>query len=165
MPDAHNQKHIAKRLDADGKVQVGPDWDTLIERQIREAMESGKFDQLPHHGKSLPNDENPYAGDRAVAFHVLKNAGVAPPWVEANKEVVELLAERDAILKRAASGSVPSVFARKRDRHALTDLVARANRAITRVNAEAPSAITRRRLLDLDGELARYESACLTGDA
>ena len=96
----------------------------------------------------------------ALAFHVLKNAGVAPPWVEANKEVNELLAKRDAILKRAASGAGPSVFARKRDRQALTDLVDSANKQIFKANTEAPTASAYRRPLNLEEELARYESAC-----
>ena len=134
-------------------------WSALIERQIREAMESGHFNELPHQGKPLPNDENPYAGDMALGFHVLKNAGVAPPWIEANKEFNELLAKRDAILKRAASGSAPSVFARKRDRRTLTDLVERANEQIAKVNLEAPTSSAHRRPLDLEDELARYEEA------
>ncbi len=160
MPNARDEKPSAKRVDADGNVQIGPNWDTLIERQIREAMDSGQFKELPHQGQPLPNDENPYAGDMALGFHVLKNAGVAPPWVEANKEVNDLLAKRDAILKRAAAGSAPSVFARKRDRSAISDLVMRANRQIAKVNLEAPSAVAHRRRLDLDDELARYEAAC-----
>jgi len=160
MPEAGDEKPLAKRVDADGDVQVGPTWDTLIERQIREAMETGKFNELPHQGKPLPNDENPHAGDQALAFHILKNAGVAPPWIEANKEANELLAKRDAIVERAAAGKTPSVFARKRDRQALTDLVVRLNKAITKVNLEAPASTKRRPLLDLEEELARYEEAC-----
>jgi len=160
MPDAGDDKSLAKRVDADGNLQVGQNWDTLIERQIREAMESGKFKELPHQGKPLPNDENPHAGDQALAFHILKNAGVAPPWIEANKEANELLAKRDAILERAASGSRPSIFARNKDRQTLTDLVARVNMAIAKVNIEAPASTIRRRLLVLEEELARYEAAC-----
>jgi hypothetical protein len=160
VPDTRDEKRLAKRVDADGNVQFAPNWETLIERQIRQAMEGGQFDELPHRGESLPIDENPYAGEMALGFHVLKNAGVAPPWVEANKEVNELLAKRDAILKRAASGPGPSVFARTRDRRALTELVAQANKSIFKVNAEAPTANVHRRLLDLDDELARYEAAC-----
>ena len=86
-------------------MQVGPDWETLIDRQIREAMEDGQFDNLPHQGEPLPNDDNPYAGELGLAFHVLLNAGVAPPWIEADKEVRELLGRRDAILARAATGT------------------------------------------------------------
>ena len=160
MPGARDKKPFVKRRDADGNLQFAPDWESLIERQIREAMETGKFDGLPHRGKPLPNDENPYAGDMALGFHVLKNAGVAPPWVEANKEVNELLAKRDAILKRAAFGPPPSVFARSRDRQTITDLVESANRAITKLNLEAPTAAPHRPRLDLEAEMARYESAC-----
>jgi hypothetical protein len=160
MPDAPDNKRIAKRLDAEGKIQFGPNWDTLIERQIREAMETGKFNELPHQGKPLPNDENPYAGDMALAFHMLKNAGVAPPWVEADKEVRELLAKRDQIIKRAATGGAPSVFARKRDRESLTRLVKDANTAIAKVNTESPTQREHRRSLVLDDVLAEYEAAC-----
>jgi methylphosphotriester-DNA--protein-cysteine methyltransferase len=160
MPDAPDNKRIAKRIDADGRMQVGPNWETLIERQIREAMEHGKFDELPRRGEPLPNDENPYAGDMALAFHMLKNAGVAPPWVEADKEVRELLARRDHILMRASTGPVPSVFARKRDRETLTKLVTDANAAISKVNAESPTQLPQRRLLVLAQVLADYDAAC-----
>ena len=160
MPDAPDGKRIAKRVDADGNVQFGPNWDSLIERQIREALEAGKFRELPHQGKPLPNDENPYAGEMGLAFHMLKNAGVAPPWVEADKEVRELLAKRDDILRRVANGPAPSGFARKKDRETLTDLVARANGAIARVNAESPTPAQHRKRLNLEEELANYEAAC-----
>ena len=51
------------------------------------------------------------------------------------------------IVVAAAPGSTP-------------DLVARANKQIFKVNAESPTASAHRRLLDLDEELQRYESAC-----
>ena len=134
-----DNKRIAKRIDADGNVQVGPNWDTLIERQIREAMEHGKFDELPRHGEPLPNDENPYATDMALAFHILKNAGVAPPWVGGRQRGSRAARKARHILKRASTGTAPSEFARKRDRATLTDLVASANGAISKVNAKSPA--------------------------
>jgi DnaJ family protein C protein 28 len=160
MPEAPDSKPLVHRRDAEGRLQVGPDWESLIDRQIREAMEEGQFDNLPHQGKPLPNDDNPYAGDRALAFHVLRNAGVAPPWIESDKEVRELLARRDAILARAASEPAPSASARRRDRAALEELVTRINAAIARVNAEAPTDRQHRRPLTLADELARYDEAC-----
>jgi hypothetical protein len=160
MPDVPDDKPFVRRRDAEGRFQVGPTWETLIDRQIREAVEEGKFDDLPYRGEPLPNDENPYAGDWALAFHVLRNAGVAPPWIEADKEVRTLLERRDAILSRAAGGPSPSTIARRRDRRALEDLVARTNRAILEVNAAAPTAGQHRRPLALADELARYERAC-----
>jgi hypothetical protein len=160
MPDAPDNKPLVHRRGADGRMQVGPDWETLIERQIREAMADGQFDNLPHQGERLPNDDNPYAGDMGLAFHVLKNAGVAPPWIEADKEVRGLLERRDAILVRAGTGPSPSASARRRDHAALEELVTRVNASIARVNAEAPTERQHRRSLALAEEIARYEEAC-----
>src|SRR5687768_4787989 len=75
--------------------------ETLIERQIREAMEDGRFDGLPHQGARLPLEDDSAAGDRALAHRVLKNAGVAPGWIEADKTVRALLDERGRLLARA----------------------------------------------------------------
>jgi hypothetical protein len=160
MPDAPDSKPLVHRRGPDGQMQVGPDWETLIDRQIREAMADGQFDNLPHQGERLPNDDNPYAGEQGLAFHVLKNAGVAPPWIEADKEVRELLGRRDAILARAASGPAPSAFVRCRDRAVLEELVPRVNASIARVNAQAPTERQQRRPLVLADELARYDEAC-----
>jgi len=160
MPDAPDNKPSVHRRGPDGRMQVGPDWETLIDRQIREAMAEGKFDNLPHQGEALPNDENPYAGEWGLAYHVLRNYGVAPPWIESDKEVRALLAQHDAILARAATGPAPSAFARRRDRAALEDLVTRINLAIARVNAEAPTDRQHRRPLVVAEALAQYDEAC-----
>lgn len=160
MPDAPDNKRLVHRRGPDGRMEVGPDWETLIERQIREAAEAGQFDDLPHQGRPLPNDDNPLAGDWALAFHMLGNAGVAPPWIEADKEVRDLLARRDAILARAGEGPAPSDFARRRDRTALEELVVGINASIARLNAEAPTDRQHRRPLVLAEELARYDEAC-----
>lgn len=149
-----------RRRDADGRWQLGSSWESLIERQIRQAAQEGAFNDLPYQGQALPNDENPHATDWGLAFHLLKNAGFAPPWIEADKAVRALLERRDVLLARAAGGSPPSEVARRRDRTALEHLIAEANAAITRVNAEAPSARQHRRPLVLADELDRYDEAC-----
>jgi hypothetical protein len=160
MPDAPDNKPVVHRRDAEGRMQVGPDWETLIERQVREAMQQGKFDGLPYQGEPLPDDDNPYAGDWALAFHMLKSAGVAPPWIEADKEVRDLLARRDALVARAAAGPAPTTYALRRDRAALEELVARINAAVAQVNAGAPTTRQHRRPLVLADEIARYDEAC-----
>jgi hypothetical protein len=146
---------VAKRRDAEGKISVGPTWESIVERQIREAMEEGRFDELPYHGEPLPVDDDTTAGERALGFRVLRNAGVAPPWIEADKEVRALLADRDALLGRAAGADVE----RSRRRRELEGIVVAANRAIERLNSEAPTERQHRRLLDLDEERARLEDA------
>ena len=157
---ADPQAKPVRRRDADGNWQIGQSWESLIDRQIREAMEEGSFDNLPHRGEPLPNDENPHAAEWGLAFHVLKNAGYAPPWIEADKQVRELLARRDALIARASKGSPPSEIGRRRDIEVLRKLVKETNAAIARLNSEAPSYRQQRRTLNLADEIAHYEDAC-----
>ena len=130
--------------------------ETLVERQIREAMEDGRFNDLPHQGRRIPIEDDSLSGDRAMAHRLLRNAGVAPAWIEADKAARALHEERDRALARA---SRLSPFARVRAREDFVRLVDAANRAILRVNIEAPTDRQQRRLLDRDVELARFERA------
>jgi len=119
-------------------------------------MEDGAFDDLPHRGDRLPLEDDSAAGDRAMAHRILRNAGVAPGWIEADKTVRALLDERDRLLARAPR---LSPLGRARARKEMTRLVEATNRAIVRVNIEAPTARQHRRPLDLEVELARLEAA------
>jgi len=143
-----------ERRDAEGRREVGPTWESLVERQIREAMEAGAFDQLPHQGERLPIEDDSAAGDRAMAHRMLRGAGIAPPWIEADKEVRRLLAERDRLLERSTR---TSPLSRSRDRAALTRILADVNEAIQRLNSEAPTIRQHRRPLDLDTEMRELE--------
>lgn len=146
----------AQRRDDEGRWQVGRTWESLVDRQIREAMEDGKFDDLPHQGRPLPLDDDSAAGDMALAFRMLRNAGYAPGWIEADKEVRELLARRDTIIARAPRSSP---LGRRRDREELARTVAEHNRAVARLNTEAPTDRQHRLPLDPDAELARLDRA------
>jgi hypothetical protein len=130
--------------------------ETLVERQIRMAIEEGSFDALPHQGSRLPLEDDSAAGDRALAYRMLRDAGVAPGWIEADKAVRALLDERDRLLARAPR---MSHLARPRAREEMRRLVEATNRAIVRVNIEAPTVRQQRRSLDLEVELARLEMA------
>ena len=130
----------------DGTRQVGPTWESLVERQIREAMEEGAFRDLPHQGERLPLEDDSAAGSWALAHRMLRNAGVAPPWIEADKAARAALAEIDRLVARASDA--PAGASRERLRRAATRLVEDANRAIERVNAEAPTDRQHRRPVD-----------------
>jgi DnaJ homolog subfamily C member 28 len=144
-----------QRRDGEGNRQVRPSWESLIDRQIREAMEEGAFEDLPFRGERLPIEDDSAAGEWAMAHRMLRNAGAAPPWIESDKEVRRLLAQRDALLARPRRTSPAG---RERERSELAGLVESLNRAITRVNAEAPTARQHRRLLDVESELARLDA-------
>ena len=105
QPDRRSGRRPVSRLDAEGRRQVAPSWESLVERQLREAMEEGAFDELPYQGERLPMDDDSAAGDWAMAYRMLRNAGAAPPWIEADKDVRRLLERRDAIVSRALRGA------------------------------------------------------------
>jgi Domain of unknown function (DUF1992) len=133
--------------------------ETLIERQIRAAMDEGAFDGLPHQGRRLPLDDDSIAGEWAMAHRMLRNAGVAPAWIEADKIARERLLEIDHLHERA---STMSPLRRSRARAELETIVAAANRAIARVNAEAPTDRQHRRFIELANELERFDLAAAT---
>jgi hypothetical protein len=129
--------------------------ETLVERQIREAMEDGRFDDLPHQGQRLPLTDDSAAGDWAPAFRMMRNAGVAPDWIEADKEARSLLLRRDAVLARAPRAG--SGIARRRDRAELEAVVRGYNDAVRRVNTLAPTLRQHRTFLSLEEELVHLE--------
>ena len=64
-------------------------FESWIDRQIRQAQERGDFDNLPGAGKPLPPpDQNlAYAGDDAMGLQLLKSNDALPAWIELNKEI------------------------------------------------------------------------------
>ena len=144
------------RRDAEGTPLAGHTWESLAERLIREAQERGEFDRLPLHGKPLHNRQNPYAGEMALAYEMLGNAGVAPPWIEADKDARDGLARRDALLDRA--GHSQSLMRRTLHRE-MGSVVSRYNAAVARLNASAPGPRQHRQPMLLSHELATLDAA------
>jgi hypothetical protein len=147
---------MARPTDPDRATDPLVPWERLVERQIREAMEAGAFDDLPYRGRPIPIEDESAAGAWAVAYRMLRNAGIAPPWIEADKDVRAWLAKRDALLGRAPR---TGVLTRPTARAELRRIVFEANRSIERLNAEAPTDRQHRRPLDVDVELAALEAA------
>jgi hypothetical protein len=149
-----------QRRDSEGRLQIGPSWESLVERQIREAMDGGAFDDLPYQGEKLPLEDDSAAGEWAMAHRMLRNAGMAPPWIESDKEARKQLDALEALIARAPTISPAS---HGRARGDLVLIVAAANKAIARVNAEAPTVRQHRRPLDPVIEAARLEEAFAHG--
>ena len=88
-----------------------PRWESWVEQAISEAQERGDFDNLPGRGQRLAIEENREAGDWEMAYHLLKNAEMSPPWMELNREVqaeTAALAEiRDRYCRSLAAVDTP----------------------------------------------------------
>jgi hypothetical protein len=147
-----------KRRDAEGRLQTAHSWESLVERQIREAMDGGAFEDLPYQGERLPLEDDSAAGEWAMAHRMLRNAGLAPPWIESDKEARKQLAALEALIERAPAISPASHGKARKD---LAQVVAAANQAIARLNSEAPTLRQHRRPLDPAAEAGRLERALL----
>jgi len=146
-------------------------WQTLADQRIREAMESGAFDNLPNAGKPLNLEENPHAGDRAMAFHVLKSGGALPRELELGKEadadqemldrlLAELRHRRDTLASKRfvtvrdqRAYNVHRQRARDRYEALLTGMRSR----ILTLNISAPSAL-HRAMPDIAARLAAFDA-------
>ncbi|MBI3749943.1 MAG: DUF1992 domain-containing protein [Chloroflexi bacterium] len=82
-----------ERRDPDGKVHTAHSRESLVEKQLREAMEAGAFQDLPHQGEPRPLEDDSAAGEWAMAHRMLRNVGMAPSWIESDKEARRLLGE------------------------------------------------------------------------
>lgn len=91
------------RKDDDFQRTFIPDWDTWIEKSIREAQERGEFDDLPDHGKPIALDDSPFDPELASAYRTLKNAGYAPTWMEIDREITAGKEEMEQFLQRSVA--------------------------------------------------------------
>ena len=78
-------------------------WQSVVEEKIAAAREHGDFDNLPGAGKPLHLKDNPLAGDWELAFHVLDNAEMSPPWMEMSREIKEGEAELAHLVDRTSA--------------------------------------------------------------
>jgi hypothetical protein len=75
-----------------------PQWESAIDKQIREAQERGDFDNLPGQGQPLPSGSWG-EGEWALAYHVLKQAGETLPWISLGREIEVARARLDSLLQ------------------------------------------------------------------
>ncbi len=78
-----------------------PQWESAVERQIREAQERGDFDALPGRGQPL-TWKNWGEGDWAMAYHVLQQAGETLPWISLARDIEAAEQRLKAMLDEAA---------------------------------------------------------------
>lgn len=77
---------VAKQAGA-GRRAPG-DWQGLVEQRIQDGMERGLFDNLAGAGKPLDLDADRFVPDELkMAFRLLRSTGLAPLWVDMNKEI------------------------------------------------------------------------------
>lgn len=142
-----------------------PDWENHVDRIIREAMQSGAFENLPGEGKPLDLGDETTPEHLRMAYKILKDNDLAPDWILEGKELEVRLAgwykalrsaarayregERDP-LRRLSAESDWRLARRK-----LTEQARELNRAITRFNLKLPPGIGHRPLIAIEREFER----------
>jgi hypothetical protein len=144
------------RRDADGIERTAPTWESLTERLIREAQDEGRFDDLPGQGRPLHLDDDVLAGEMAMAHHLLRNAGAAPPWIETDKSVRRQRERIEELLQRARRSSP---LAADRLRSELEQLADAHDEAVRHLESLAPTPRQRRATLDRAQLRARLAGA------
>ena len=90
-------------------------WESAVDKQIREAEERGDFDALPGYGKPLPRDSWG-SGEWALAYHVLKQAGETLPWIALGRDIEAAESALHKLLLTARN-LPPNERARARERY------------------------------------------------
>ena len=143
-------------------------WESLIDKKIREAMERGEFDNLAGKGEPIDLSENPFEDpDWRTAHRMLRNAGFAPSWIEERKDIDAELAVARSNLARVrlvlhnARNTEHENSAMLRWENALDtfkEKVFELNRRINVWNLKAPAAVFHRKRIDFEAEVRRIQS-------
>ena len=66
----------------------------IAERKLRKAIDEGNFDCSVGKGKPLQGMESPFDDPSwCLSFHIMKNAGIRPLWLEIDLEIRQKLQE------------------------------------------------------------------------
>jgi DnaJ homolog subfamily C member 28 len=146
------------------------DWESSIEKAIREAMERGDFQDLTGRGKPLDLTSNPHTPPEwDLAFKLLQDAGFAPEWIELDKEI---RVANSQILKPfqdyLARPSETRSYGQSREAKLIADFRIRAaelNRLIDDFNLKAPSPRLHHPRIPIEGEVEKFRAAVEKGRA
>jgi len=145
-----------------------------IDELIQKAQERGDFDNLPGAGKPLKLDDESFAGDKALGYHLLKSNNFAPAEIELAKEIRIERERAEAKLakiihqgKSLRSRRVPPFPSQKRAFNAAVEKAATEyeetlrdlNRKILNLSLTAPSQM-HQPFIEVDRLVQNFREAC-----
>jgi len=118
------------------------DFESHIDKILREARENGDFDNLPGKGKPIQwEDETHVPEDQRMAQRLLKNNGFTLDWIEMGKEID---AQYQALQDRLSSARIDRVMGRldqagwKAVAEEITSQIRKLNQSIIGYNLRTP---------------------------
>lgn len=139
-------------------------WRGLVEQRILEGIERGAFDNLAGAGKPQNLEEDAMVPeDMRMAYRLLRSNGLAPLWVQLNREIRDDIERLDRFRSHVAgrwheSNPIQQEHHRREHRARVRDI----NDRILHYNISAPSLHVHLPVLIMDDELAKFEQA-ITG--
>lgn len=140
-------------------------YETFIDRLIREAMEDGRFANLPTSGKplNLDNDDEAHVPDELrMAHKILRDNDLAPDWIMEGKalegkreQILKPLAQAARVYRRAYrdfAAAEAKWAAAQRDFRRQADAY---NRKVLTYNLKVPAGVTHRPQLHIEREIQR----------
>jgi len=128
-------------------------WESIAERKIQEAIEAGEFDNLPHRGKPIFIETNPFQDpSQWMAHHLLRVNGFAPAWIDEASEIDRI---RTSLLGDIAKSRRRHVTDPPDCQRAVDGLRARAaelNRRILAYNLKCPAVQFHKCQFDFEAE-------------
>lgn len=140
-------------------------FESAVDKQIREAIERGDFDGLKNQGKPLDLARDPNVpADWEMAFHLLKNSGYAPDWIETRTQVEREREKLFAPLNRFLAHPPAQESERRRLKEKITEKfrsdAAELNRLIDTFNLKAPTAQVHMRRIRVEDEIEKFLAKC-----
>lgn len=140
-----------------------------LDEQIRQAISEGKFDNLPGKGQPLDLSQNPHEDPSwRLAYNMLRFSGYTLPWIETRKEIEANFEESQKSLARSWSWRGSAIENKElytlvedewhRALRTFKEKIADLNQRIFDYNLAVPSDQFKRRVIDLDAEIARITS-------
>ncbi len=154
------QSSTASQEDAAQTQRAMSTWNRLVEQRIQDAMAQGLFDNLRGMGQPLNLDDDAFVPQELkMAFRMLRSNGLAPLWIEMNKEIRADIERLQRFLVHVHSDwDCINAIQREHLRHEYEARIKDINNKILSYNIMAPSAHVHLRLLIVQDELARFDN-------
>ncbi|MCB9451424.1 MAG: DUF1992 domain-containing protein [Anaerolineaceae bacterium] len=144
-------------------------WESYIDRAIRQAIEDGKMDNKPGQGQPLRLDEDKHTPpELRMAHKLLKDNDLLPDWMLRSRDLEtrqeKLAAQMEKAVRQyqtrkaaaAAEGDPYAVeIAWKKTQDSLREAVESFNKAVLSYNLQLPPGVAHRPFIDLERALAR----------
>lgn len=151
-----------------------PNWSSLIDEQLQQAMDEGRFSNLPGEGKPMKLDIDPNVPEHLrLTYKLLKDNGFAPEWILHGQEIDVRREELLDNIKRGTRAYKGALQDAQRDavngqqrmtrahqtwqvaRQAFEETSKRLNREILSYNLKVPQGITHKFPFNLEFEIER----------